>query len=140
MVVHNPNNWHWVDKNCLPWAKEYFATQLPKLELSNNQFKITNVNVTGDCDVSNRKGKVICIYDMVLDITLQSEETTGTLKVKEFIHDEQEYEYEYSNFGATKALVQSQIVPEIQKILWQFQDDLIKSQEEDLQLKNVAHE
>ncbi|KAJ4136683.1 Co-chaperone [Fusarium falciforme] len=32
MVVNNPNNWHWVDKNCIGWAKEYFKQKLVGVE------------------------------------------------------------------------------------------------------------
>jgi activator of HSP90 ATPase len=146
MVVHNPNNWHWVDKNCLPWARSYFNDHLTALDLSSegsHEFTITSVNVIGDCDVSNRKGKVICIYDMILDITLDGkkddEEVKGTVKVKEFIHDEDDYEWEYSGLGAHKQFVISELVPKIKAEILKFQDELIESQERDLQQNNVAH-
>jgi hypothetical protein len=27
----NVNNWHWVEKNCLPWARDYLTQRLEKL-------------------------------------------------------------------------------------------------------------
>lgn len=140
--MHNPNNWHWVDRNCLPWAKSYFQERLPRLELAEH-VKVVSVTVTGDCDVSNRKGKVICIYDLVVDISLEGtkdgEDVKGTIKVKEFIHDESDYEWEYSGWGAHKTFIVSQVQPLIYSQLAKFQDELIESQEKDLQQNNVAH-
>lgn len=62
----NVNNWHWVDKNCLPWAKEYFTEKLQNLEntFDDTTIKITKVTVRGDCDLNQRKGQVIHIYDL----------------------------------------------------------------------------
>lgn len=66
MVLHNPNNWHWVDKNCIEWAKTYFGEKGKEVsettEISNNPLKLA-INelksLEGDCGVYQRKGKVI---------------------------------------------------------------------------------
>lgn len=143
MVVHNPNNWHWVNKNCLPWANDYFNERLPSLDFSEHEVSISTITLTGDCDVSNRKGKVICIFDMSLDIPVSGknaeEDFSGNLVVKDFMHDEQEYEYEFKGFGSHNEFIKSVVLPQVKKQLWAFQDELLKAQEADLQKNNVAH-
>ena len=69
MVLHNPNNWHWVNKDASGWAKEWFKTNLLKVEAQEGDVsaKITSVtSMDGDVDVSQRKGKVITIFDVKL--------------------------------------------------------------------------
>ena len=71
MVLHNPNNWHWVNKDASAWAKEWFQENLTKLEAKEGDVtaKISKViSVDGDVDVSQRKGKVITIYDVKLTL------------------------------------------------------------------------
>jgi len=141
MVVNNPNNWHWVNKNCLPWSKDYFNENLKDLELDNDQYTITisTTSVSGDCDVTQRKGKVLCIYDMVLSFDVQGKdkakdsEFRGSIKIEEFIHDETDYEYQLNNFGDYKAEVRKQFVPLINAKLLKFQNDLIESHSKDVQ-------
>ena len=69
MVLHNPNNWHWVNKDVSAWTKDWFEENLTKLEAEDEgvKAKISKVvSVNGDVDVSQRKGKVITIYDVKL--------------------------------------------------------------------------
>jgi activator of HSP90 ATPase len=69
MVLHNPNNWHWVNKDVSAWAKEWFEENLTKLEAEDGDVKakITKIqSMSGDVDVSQRKGKVITIFDVKL--------------------------------------------------------------------------
>ena len=69
MVLHNPNNWHWVNKDAAPWAKEWFQETLTVLsaEKGDVSARISKViSSDGDVDVSQRKGKVITIYDVKL--------------------------------------------------------------------------
>ncbi|KAG0654718.1 hypothetical protein C6P45_003290, partial [Maudiozyma exigua] len=107
MVVLNPNNWHWVDKNTLPWTKEYFNDKIKGFEVksSNDQspiiYKISEVkNVSGDSNVSQRKGKPICYFDLNIELSLavvtsddnNEEDQTGTILLPEFMHDETDFE------------------------------------------------
>lgn len=71
MVLHNPNNWHWVNKDVKPWAKEYLESELIKVSAeSNGAFvEVTKISsMDGDVDVSQRKGKVITIFDLKLQL------------------------------------------------------------------------
>lgn len=69
MVLHNPNNWHWVNKDAREWAQKYFNDKLTVLSASQGDVsaKIDKVlSVEGDVDVSQRKGKVITLFDVKL--------------------------------------------------------------------------
>jgi len=70
MALHNPNNWHWVNKDVSEWTREWFKnTLVNKLEATDGDVtaKISGVqSMDGDVDVSQRKGKVITIFDVKL--------------------------------------------------------------------------
>lgn len=69
MVLHNPNNWHWVSKNAGEWTRQWFEENLSKISAEDGEVtaKINKVvSMDGDVDVSQRKGKVITIYDVKL--------------------------------------------------------------------------
>jgi activator of HSP90 ATPase len=71
MVLHNPNNWHWVNKDVSPWAKEYLEKALVglKAEESGVTARVDSIlSMEGDCDVSQRKGKVITLFDVKLKL------------------------------------------------------------------------
>lgn len=69
MVLHNPNNWHWVNKDVSAWARSYFDESLTKVQAEEGEVKakIDKIqSMDGDVDVSQRKGKVITIFDVKL--------------------------------------------------------------------------
>ncbi len=71
MVRHNPNNWHWVNKDVSEWARDYLdktltTTSAKEGDVSAKVSKI--VSMDGDVDVSQRKGKVITLYDVKLQL------------------------------------------------------------------------
>ena len=71
MVLHNPNNWHWVNKDASEWAREYLSQALPKVTAEEGDVRaaITKVlSMDGDVDVSQRKGKVITLFDVKLKL------------------------------------------------------------------------
>jgi len=71
MVLHNPNNWHWVMKDAGQWAKDYLDAEIKNVSAEENgvSAKITKlISMDGDVEVSQRKGKVITIYDVVLQL------------------------------------------------------------------------
>ncbi|ABN66710.2 predicted protein [Scheffersomyces stipitis CBS 6054] len=147
MVVHNPNNWHWIDKNCLPWSKDYFRDNVLETEFENDEYKIvlTSVDsVSGDCDVTQRKGKVLCIYDMKLqfslsvDLKAEEDEDKNSFKasisVPEFVHDQEEDEYVFEiSADDKKAEIRKYFVPVLKSKLMKFQNDLIESHAKDVQ-------
>jgi activator of HSP90 ATPase len=101
MVLHNPNNWHWVNKNVSAWTKQWLEDSLTKLEVEDGDVtaKITKViSLDGDVDVNQRKGKVITIYDFNLSIeysgsTADGGDVSGTVTIPEVAHDTEEDEF-----------------------------------------------
>jgi len=70
-MLHNPSNWHWVSKDTSAWVRQYFDTELVGLSAEENgvSAKIDKVSsMEGDADVSQRKGKVITIFDVKLQL------------------------------------------------------------------------
>jgi hypothetical protein len=71
MVLHNPNNWHWVNKDVAPWARNFLDNELTQVSAEQDGVtaKIDKVvSMDGDVDVSQRKGKVITIFDVRLKL------------------------------------------------------------------------
>ena len=71
MVLHNPNNWHWVNKDASEWARDYLDSSLTTISAKEGDVsaKISKiVSMDGDVDVSQRKGKVITLYDVKLQL------------------------------------------------------------------------
>jgi activator of HSP90 ATPase len=71
MVLHNPNNWHWVNKDVSPWARQYLDKEIAGI--SAEQDGVTAkldkiISMDGDVDVSQRKGKVITLFDVQLKL------------------------------------------------------------------------
>ena len=70
----NVNNWHWFEKDLLPWAKERLEALLVGVAAENvpdkGWVKITKLSACkGEASVSNRKGKQIVAYE--LDVKLE---------------------------------------------------------------------
>lgn len=147
MVLHNPNNWHWVDKNCIYWSREYFAEKLVGISTESSDkkttAKITKLkSLEGDVDVCQRKGKVISLFDLRMELNYEGEtvdsndekvSVTGQVNVPEIAYDTEADEYTFtitinSDSSAkepVKTLVRKDIVPQLRKILSTFGKDLI---------------
>ncbi|ORY90501.1 activator of Hsp90 ATPase [Syncephalastrum racemosum] len=144
----NVNNWHWVNKNCLSWAKTYFNEQLVGLEASKDEASVKIVSVdecTGDCDLNQRKGKIITIYDLVLKLTFEGQlaegtQVKGSISVPEVAHDFDEDDYvfdikidnETSETQALKPMIRKQLTPAIVKVFGSFANDMIKKHAPDV--------
>lgn len=71
MVLHNPNNWHWVNKDASVWAKQWMGDAIKgiKAEDAGVTAQLDKlISMDGDVDVNQRKGKVITIFDVKLVI------------------------------------------------------------------------
>lgn len=151
MVVNNPNNWHWVDKNCLAWSKEYFDEKLTNLEVEEggSKVKIANVSsVEGDVDVSQRKGKVISLFDVRIVLTFKgsndkTDDINGSITIPELAYDSSSAGlvfdtsiYNESSENSNIAdLIKRKLIPELRKKLMQFGPDLIEINSKDIQLE-----
>ena len=70
-MLHNPNNWHWVNKDASAWARDYLDKQLigTAAEGAGVSARIEKIlSMEGDVDVSQRKGKVITLFDVKLQL------------------------------------------------------------------------
>lgn len=118
MALHNPNNWHWVNKDVSAWTRGCLDQELPEIKAEQDgcSAQISKVlSMDGDVDVSQRKGKVITIYDVKMQLeftgmssmyvhalheltdrlgkTKDDEDVSGTITIPEVAHDTEEDEY-----------------------------------------------
>jgi activator of HSP90 ATPase len=156
MVLHNPNNWHWVNKDVSEWTREYLTTELVglKAEKDGSSAEISKIlSMDGDVDVSQRKNKVITIFDVKLQLEYtgkvqkqgeaegETQEVSGTITVPEVAHDTEpdEYVFEVELYGEdaskqpVKDIVRSQITPLLREKLAQIAPTLIEKHGKDLQ-------
>lgn len=151
MAVLNPNNWHWVDKNTLPWTKQYLNEKFVNYGITENNttIKIIQINrINGDSNVSQRKGKPICYFDLELEFKLNvtnpqkneenenenEEEESGTLHIPEFMHDDTEPLININGFNQfNSTLIQTSFIPAFKTLLLQYQNDLLEEHSNDLQ-------
>ena len=81
MVLHNPNNWHWVTKDVLEWTRTYLDEDLKTIKAEEDGVTAQIDGVTsceGDAEVSQRKGKVITIFDVSLSLDYSGGYPCGT--------------------------------------------------------------
>ncbi|CAH2352083.1 hsp90 co-chaperone Aha1p [[Candida] railenensis] len=156
MVVNNPNNWHWVDKNCIDWTRNYFNEKLVKLSAEDESKTVEVASVSsieGDVEVCQRKGKVISLFDLkvTLDITgfaidASKEEGSfkGSIVVPELAYDSEAddlqfdisiYNEDSTNQGM-RVITKNKLVPKLREILAGFGSDLIKTHSSDIQLSS----
>lgn len=132
---------HWVDKNCLPWTKEYLNENVVNTSVENDSytFSVTRVETSGDCDVTQRKGKVLCIYDMKLLFTVggtkkdEEKDILATIVLEEFVHDQDEDEYIFDITSDVASDIKKHLIPVLRAKLMKFQNDLIEAHEKDVQ-------
>ncbi|ODV87394.1 hypothetical protein CANARDRAFT_5932 [[Candida] arabinofermentans NRRL YB-2248] len=151
MVVVNANNWHWVDKNCIDWAQTYFSNNLTSLTAAtttgNESVKITSIDkLKGDVEVCQRKGKLISLFDLVLNINFETDEKEkGSINVPEIAYDTEPDEYQFqinfNNQSSTKndlyrSLIKEKLIPQLREKLSMFGTDLITSQGSDILIDN----
>lgn len=95
--------------------------------------------VDGDCDVTQRKGKVLCIYDMKLLFSIdgskkdEEKDLLGTITLDEFFHDQDEDEYVFSVASDYSSDIKKVLIPVLRMKLMKFQGDLILAHEKDVQ-------
>ena len=60
---------HWVNKDVSEWAKEWLTENITTIKAEKKDVKASVVKIAsmdGDVDVSQRKGKVITLFDVKL--------------------------------------------------------------------------
>lgn len=104
------------------------------------KFVLTSIDtVSGDCDVTQRKGKVLCIYDMKLQFSVEGKrkdeekDLLGTISIEEFVHDQDEDEYLFEVSSDHSSEIKKFFVPLLRTKLMKFQLDLILAHGRDVQ-------
>ncbi|KAF9545643.1 hypothetical protein EC957_010624 [Mortierella hygrophila] len=150
-MSRNVNNWHWVDKNCINWAKTYFETELSGVTTEANGASVKTLavtSVTGDVDVNQRKGKIITIFDVAISLTFEGTTADGTavtgkIEIPEVAHDTDEDDYVFdvsidadsSAKQPVRDLIRKSLAPLLRKKLSVFAIDLIKVHGKDVQIE-----
>lgn len=101
MVLHNPNNWHWVNKDTSEWARTYLEQNLVGVSAEEKDVsaRIAKImSMEGDVDVSQRKGKVITLFDVSVKLefegkTKDDQDVSGNITIPEVAHDTEPDEY-----------------------------------------------
>lgn len=154
MVVHNPNNWHWVDKNCFNWAREYFNEKVTGLNTGENDGKYAEIasisSFEGDCEVNQRKGKVISLFDlnmvMLIKGNVKGEPFEGSIQVPEVAFDSQESDYQFdvsvyketSQLNEIKPVIREKLLPQLRSIFQKFGHDLLVTHGSDIQVSEES--
>ncbi|KAH0562401.1 hypothetical protein GP486_002911 [Trichoglossum hirsutum] len=149
MVLHNPNNWHWVNKDVSAWAKEYLEDSLTQISAEEGgvSAKVQKIlSMDGDVDVSQRKGKVITLFDVRLQLeytgrTADNEEVSGTITIPEVAHDTlaDQYVFDIDIYSDGKSkqpvkdLVRANVVPQLREKLVKLGPALIAEHGKDIQ-------
>ncbi|KAK2627244.1 hypothetical protein QTJ16_003210 [Diplocarpon rosae] len=148
-MLHNPNNWHWVNKDASVWTKAYLEKNIKSVKAEENGVSAQLdklISMDGDVDVNQRKGKVITIFDVKLVLeysgkTKDDEDVSGTITVPEIAHDTEEDEYVFeldiysdaSSKAPVKDLVRSHILPQLRKEFAKLGPALIAEHGKDIQ-------
>ncbi|KAG0235832.1 hypothetical protein BGW42_004675 [Actinomortierella wolfii] len=149
--MKNVNNWHWVDKNCIKWAKTYFEENLSGVAVEKNGHSVKTKKVTsveGDVDVNQRKGKIITIFDVAISLTFEGKtadgtEVTGKIEIPEVAHDTDIDDYVFdvsidsdnSSKQPIRDLIRTDLSAALRKKLSVFASDLIKTHGKDVQVE-----
>lgn len=155
MVVNNPNNWHWVDKNCIDWSKQYFNESLVGTKAANadgTYVKVDSVSsLEGDVEVCQRKGKVISLFDLrvvmnIAGVSVAEPEKTfkGSITVPELAYDTEADEIQFdvsiynedADLEKMRLLAKKELLPQLREKLLQFGTDLITTHSKDIQLES----
>ncbi|AET39221.1 Aha1p Ecym_4143 [Eremothecium cymbalariae DBVPG len=162
MVVHNPNNWHWVDKNCIEWAKRYFEQTLVGLATGDASdpvyATISKINsIEGDCEVNQRKGKVISLFDLRIALSIsghvKSDQNTdacakgetdweGSISVPEVAFDSTPADYQFevsiyketSRLSCVKPVIREKLLPRLRDTFANFGNELLAAHGNDIQV------
>ncbi|KAG2226761.1 hypothetical protein INT45_005726 [Circinella minor] len=145
----NPNNW--VNKNCFTWAKKYFSEELEGLEAQKDGHEVSINKIedlSGDCDLNMRKGKIITIYDMALKLGFQGTladgtEVIGSITIPEVAHDSEIDDYVFnisitddsSAKQAIKPLIRKQLQPLICEKLDKFAGVMVETHGSDVYIE-----
>ncbi|KAI7908239.1 activator of Hsp90 ATPase [Cokeromyces recurvatus] len=149
--MRNVNNWHWVNKDCRTWAKNYLQQQLVGLKAEKDEIKVSIISLddcTGDVDLNQRKGRLIAIYDVALKLSWQGllkdkTKVYGQIHVPEVAYDTEFDDYVFNisfndlnqsekDKDELKKLIKTDLIPQLRNKFVHFTQDLINTHSSDL--------
>ncbi|KAI8064217.1 activator of Hsp90 ATPase [Gongronella butleri] len=143
-----------VNKNCLPWSQKYFTETLEGLK-AENQGDIVEISkmveTDGDVELCQRKGKLITIFDVRIQLAWKGTakdgtEATGKINIPEVAHDTDEDDYVFDvsidndkpEKQVLRDLVKKKLVPILRTKLAAFSGDMIKNHSSDVYIEGGA--
>ena len=78
----NVHGWHWVEKDCKEWSTAFFQNAFGAVESEGKEIRFakTPVRITGEAYLNQRKGKIICGYELEICAEFEFEgEVAGTM-------------------------------------------------------------
>ncbi|KAG0665545.1 hypothetical protein C6P44_004926 [Monosporozyma unispora] len=149
-TVVNPNNWHWVDKNCISWARTYLQDKLVDINTGEHSGKYAEIksvsSIEGDCEVNQRKGKVISLFDLKITMLTQGhvddEPFEGSIMVPEVAFDSEIEDYQFdisiyketSKLNEVKPVIREYLLPQLRDAFQRFGKDLLIEHGNDIQV------
>uniref|UniRef100_A0A1Y1KRG0 Activator of Hsp90 ATPase AHSA1-like N-terminal domain-containing protein n=2 Tax=Photinus pyralis TaxID=7054 RepID=A0A1Y1KRG0_PHOPY len=148
MVLHNPNNWHWVTKDVTAWTKKWLEDNLNEISAKNGDVEVKIVEVEsieGEAEVYQRKGKVKTVFDLELALRFagsapDADKVSGTIKFPEVQPDIEDYTFEVKledpaskENQPVRELVRSQLVKDLEKKFNLITSVLIEEHGKDIQ-------
>ncbi|KAJ3213981.1 hypothetical protein HDU67_002240 [Dinochytrium kinnereticum] len=149
----NVNNWHWVEKNCFPWANDYLKEKLVGATAQDNGIKVEVTGITsiqGDVDINQRKGKLITVYDVSFKLQWKGgdgagNEASGQIDFPELMHDTDLDDIAFeitTEKGEGKkdlvvAVVRKKLLAEIRKKLATFSKDMVEANGKDVHIPST---
>ncbi|ORX88706.1 hypothetical protein K493DRAFT_341128 [Basidiobolus meristosporus CBS 931.73] len=142
----NVNNW--TEKNCAPWAKEYFSRELRDIGVVDNGIEVKTTSVTeviGDVDLNQRKGKIFTLFDLKITLNWVGSDksglqVSGRIHIPEVAHDSEVDDYVFnitvnddtSDKYDIKQVVHKKLTKELRKKLSKFSKDLADAHSKDV--------
>ena len=140
---------HWTNKDCSAWTREYFDKVLLEVSGSNDRSSAEIAKVTsceGDVSVSQRKGKLVTLFDVALKLRFDAmkkegeEAITGTISIPEVAYDTEPDEYVFnvdvdSESASTTFIredLKAYLIPKLRRALSGFLPALIKEHGKDV--------
>ncbi|CAB4383310.1 unnamed protein product [Rhizophagus irregularis] len=147
----NVNNWHWTSKNCLNWAKEYLKEQSANLIAEDNGICVQINDLTecsGDAELNQRKGKLIPIIDLNLELTWSGNtsddnEAKGTIKIPELDSgSEGDFDFEITveeendSKRPIKEVVRTHLIPLLKEQFKNLGNDMVETHSKDVKIES----
>jgi len=139
----NVNNWHWTEKDCLPWTKKRLPELLENLACPADDkveyCKTTKLDtVSGEATINSRKGKIFFFYELEIKVEWEGKVNGNATVYKGKVivpnlseeNDDDDFEVKVTYEGEAaesqtlKSAVQKSIVPPFREKIKQYLQEL----------------